>query len=133
MGGLVVKKVGGFCSPSPDGSDVSKAYILGQNNYTYEEIARSTSAILFLSTPHRGSDLAAVLDRALKLLIPGRSSQDYVKALKKNSSALEDINEQFCDLAPRLEIVSFYEMFATVFGPHEKVAIHSPWSLAKNQ
>jgi hypothetical protein len=124
MSGLVVKKVGRCCQPSADRSDVSQAYILGQNNYTFEEITQSTSAILFLSTPHRG---AAVVGRALKLLIPGRSSQDYVTALKKNSSTLEDINEQFRNLAPRLEIVSFYEMVATVFGPHEKVGYPDPF------
>ncbi|OBT56710.1 hypothetical protein VE04_03328 [Pseudogymnoascus sp. 24MN13] len=87
-----------------DDIDFGKAYILGTNDDSYEDIINSTSAILFLSTPHRGSDLAELLDRVLKLLVPGRSTK-------------------FRHLAPRLEIVSFYETVATEFGPREKMIL----------
>jgi len=46
MGGLVVKK----------------AYILGQSDPQYNGIVQSVRAIVFLSTPHRGTNLADLLN-----------------------------------------------------------------------
>ncbi|CAN9375787.1 unnamed protein product [Alternaria alternata] len=80
MGGLVVKK----------------AYILGQSDDEYSEMLKSVNAIMFLSTPHRGSNLAEILN--------------------------QDINEQFRKFAPKLQIVSFYETLETAVGP-KKVRI----------
>ncbi|CAA9958491.1 WD40 repeat-containing protein [Pyrenophora teres f. maculata] len=106
MGGLVVKK----------------AYILGQNDEEYSDIVKSVNAIIFLSTPHRGSNLAELLNRILSVSILRYSPKQYVTDLQKNSLALEEINEQFRKFAPKLKIVSFYETLETAIGP-KKVRI----------
>ncbi len=96
---------------------------MGVNDDSYKEIIQSVCAVLFLATPHRGSDLAELLNRLVKILVPGGFSKHYIAELKKNSSTLEDVNEQFRHFAPKLEITSFYETVETVLGPHEKVSV----------
>jgi len=98
MGGLVAKK----------------AYLLGQNDETYQDIIRSVSAMVFLATPHRGTNLAEVLNRLLTVLL--QPSRDFIADLKKSSPALEELNEQFRHVAPKLSIWSFYETLATPVG-----------------
>ncbi|KAK7534407.1 hypothetical protein IWX49DRAFT_638774 [Phyllosticta citricarpa] len=99
MGGLVVKK----------------AYLLGQNDKEYKDIVKSVSGVVFLSTPHRGTDLAKILNRIL--LISLRSPKGFVQDLVKTSTTIEDVNEQFRHIAPKLLIYSFYETWATAIGP----------------
>jgi len=100
MGGLVVKK----------------AYLLGQNDEEYQDVVRSISAIIFLATPHRGTNLAEHLNRILAVSF--QSSKNFIGDLNKSSPALEELNEQFRHIAMKLSIVSFYETLATtVVGP----------------
>lgn len=99
MGGLVVKK----------------AYLLGQNDENYQEIVKSVSAIMFLSTPHRGTNLAEILNKVL--FVSFQSPKSFIVDLNKSSPALEELNEQFRHVAPRLSIVSFYETLSTTVGP----------------
>lgn len=97
MGGLIVKK----------------AYLLGQNDPEYKPIIKSMESIIFLSTPHRGSNLAAVLDSILQVSF---ASKQYVTDLKRDSSMLEALNEEFRHIAPRLQIFSFYETMETAIS-----------------
>ena len=94
MGGLIVKK----------------AYLLGQNDPEYKPIIKSIESIIFLSTPHRGSNLAAVLHNILEVSF---ASKQYVTDLKRDSSMLEALNEEFRHIAPKLQIFSFYETMET--------------------
>lgn len=87
----------------------------GQNDPEYESIIKSISGIVFLATPHRGTNLAELLDRILKSTIVS-SSKQYVSELAKNSYTLQKLNEQFRHIAPRLDIVSFYETQSTSIG-----------------
>ncbi|KAJ9615502.1 hypothetical protein H2200_001577 [Cladophialophora chaetospira] len=106
-----------FVAHSMGGLVVKKAFILGQHDTHYKEIVGSTSAILFLSTPHRGTNLADLLNMILSACLFGFSSKDYVAELKANSPSIQEINEQFRNLAPRIKIASFYETKATKVGP----------------
>ena len=99
MGGLVAKK----------------AYLLGQIDETYQGIVRSISAMIFLATPHRGSNLAEVMSRLLKVFF--QPSREFISDLNKGSHTLEELNEQFRHVAPKLSIWSFYETLATPVGP----------------
>ena len=99
MGGLVAKK----------------AYLLGQIDETYQDIVRSISAMVFLATPHRGSNLAEVLGRLLTVFF--QPSREFISDLNKGSHALEELNEQFRHVAPKLSIWSFYETLVTPVGP----------------
>ncbi|KAI1480225.1 hypothetical protein F4774DRAFT_87229 [Daldinia eschscholtzii] len=80
----------------------------GQNDPEYESIIKAISAITFLATPHRGTHLAETLNRILQTAIITNSKQ-YISDLAKNSFTLQKLNEQFRHIAPRLDIVSFYE------------------------
>ena len=87
----------------------------GQNDPKYESIIKAVTAITFLATPHRGTNLAELLDRILRSTII-TNSKLYISELAKNSYTLQKLNEQFRHIAPRLDIVSFYETQSTPIG-----------------
>jgi WD40 repeat protein/pimeloyl-ACP methyl ester carboxylesterase len=100
MGGLVAKK----------------AYILGQNDVHYKDIVQSISAIIFLSTPHRGTDLAETLNKILSACLFAFSPKQYIEELRRNSDTLQEINDQFRNFAANMDIVSFFETQPTSVG-----------------
>lgn len=87
----------------------------GQNDPEYESIIKAVAAITFLATPHRGTNLAEILNRILRSTVVSNSKQ-YISDLAKNSFTLQKLNEQFRHVAPRLDIVSFYETRSTSIG-----------------
>lgn len=113
MGGLVVKK----------------AYILGQNDPQYIDLIQSIRSIVFLSTPHRGTHLAKILNKILSVSILNRSPKQYVTDLEQNSPTLQDINDQFRNLAPKLQIVSMYETQPTSVGPRKMMVLEKDSSI----
>lgn len=86
----------------------------GKNDPEYEDIIKAVCAITFLSTPHRGTSLAHALNRILDAFM--LNSKRYVADLTKNSATIQKLNEQFRHIAPRLDIVSFYETQPTSIG-----------------
>ena len=90
MGGLVIKK----------------AYILAQQFQEFESIAERVRAIFFLATPHRGSDLAALLTRILHV---AHGARPFVQDLHRNSLATQSINDEFSHNCKNLQLFSFYE------------------------
>lgn len=111
MGGLVVKK----------------AYLLGMHDENYENIVKSISAIIFLSTPHRGARLSETLNRVLSASF--QTPKSFITDLSKSSAAIEELNEQFRHLAPRLSICSFYETLATSIGPKKVMVLEKESSV----
>lgn len=105
MGGLVVKQ----------------AYILGQNDEQFSDIVSSISAILFLATPHRGANLAEILNRILTVSVLNHSPKLYISELNAGSQTVAALNEQFRHIAPSLDILSFYETLRTSVGPKKMV------------
>ncbi|EHA48481.1 hypothetical protein MGG_17348 [Pyricularia oryzae 70-15] len=95
---------------------IKEAYIQGQHDAQYEAIARAISAIIFLSTPHRGTNLAQTLNRILQSTLGITSAKDYISELGKGSFTLQILSEQFRRIAPSLDIVSFYETVLTPIG-----------------
>lgn len=87
----------------------------GQNDPDYEAIIKSIAAITFLATPHRGTNLAQALNRILQSTLINNAKL-YVAELTRNSPSLQKLNEQFRHVAPKLEIVSFYETQPTAIG-----------------
>lgn len=111
MGGLVVKK----------------AYLFGLHDDNYKDIIRSISAIVFLSTPHRGTHLAETLNRILAVSF--QSPKHFIADLDKNSTTIEDLNEQFRHLAPRLSLWSFYETLPTSIGLKKLIIVEKDSSV----
>ena len=101
---------------------VKKAYILGQNDVHYKDIVQSMASILFLSTPHRGTNLAEVLNKILTASVFNHSPKQYIAELKNNSPTLQEINEQFRHISSTMQIVSFFETMPTIIGPKKMVA-----------
>lgn len=113
MGGLVFKR----------------AFIQGSLNKEYQSIVKNIKAVLFLATPHRGTDLAEKLNRVLSSSIFGHSSKDYVTELTKNSVTIDELNESFRHHAADLRIFSFYETLATSIGPRSLILLDKSTSL----
>ena len=73
-------------------------------------------AIVFLATPHRGSNYAKTLNQILTVSPFGTSRKEYVAELETTSSTIQDINDQFRTVCAELILVSFYETMKTSFG-----------------
>ncbi|KAI1769316.1 hypothetical protein GGR53DRAFT_153782 [Hypoxylon sp. FL1150] len=101
MGGLVFKK----------------AFIHGHANEEFRGIISSIKAVLFLATPHRGTDLAQTLNKVLTSSVFGHSPKDYVSELARRSPTVDELNESFRHHASKLRIFSFYETLSTNVGP----------------
>lgn len=93
------------------------AVINGHLNEQYRSITSSIKAVLFMATPHRGTDLAESLNRVLTSSIFGHSPKDYVRELTKGSTTIDDLNDTFRHHAGKLQIFSFYETLTTAVGP----------------
>lgn len=112
--------------PSVDEIPFKQAYILGKDDPLFSSIVSSISAIVFLATPHRGSNLADILNRILAASIFNHSPKLYISELKNGSQTIEALNDQFRHIAPSLKLFSFYETLPTAVGPKKMVS----WSLA---
>ncbi|KAK2599454.1 hypothetical protein N8I77_011208 [Diaporthe amygdali] len=104
-----------FVTHSMGGLVFKKAYLDGQLDDRYAPIIHAIKAVLFLSTPHRGADLANFLQKVLSAA-PISSPKQYVADLIKKGPFLQMVNEQFRHCAPSLQIFSFYETLQTPVG-----------------
>ena len=96
----------------------------GQSNDDYRSIIAQIRGVLFLSTPHRGTNLAEMLNRILSVSIfTNHAPKHYLAELSRNSLALEDLNETFRNFASKLQIFSFYETLQTSIGPKSLVRL----------
>ena len=101
MGGLVFKK----------------AIVQGHDDDEYKDLVSQIKSVLFLSTPHRGTNLAEILNRILAVSIFNHAPKQYLNELTQNSPFLEGLNEEFRKHAEGLHIFSFYETLETAVGP----------------
>ncbi|XMA09563.1 hypothetical protein WAI453_002354 [Rhynchosporium graminicola] len=99
MGGLVLKK----------------AYIIGKTDEQFAGMMKQTYGIVFLGTPHRGSNLAVTLNNILRAS-PALSAKIYINEIDKDSTTISDINEQFRNICGGLNLVSFHETLETSIG-----------------
>ncbi|KAM0804114.1 hypothetical protein BDR22DRAFT_800435 [Usnea florida] len=95
-----------FIGHSMGGLVIKKAYTLAQQFQEFESIAERVRAIFFLATPHRGSDLAALLSRILHV---AHGARPFVQDLHRNSLATQSINDEFSHCCQKLQLFSFYE------------------------
>ncbi|KAM3432050.1 hypothetical protein NHJ13734_007048 [Beauveria thailandica] len=104
-----------FVSHSMGGLVVKKAYMMAARDSTYTEVGNSISrgAIIFLGTPHRGSENAAKLHAILSATI---GSKQFVEELKRESMSISAINEDFRHYAKNVCLWSLYENRPTSIG-----------------
>lgn len=89
--------------------------MLAVHDSTYADVATAISqgAMIFLGTPHRGSESAARLHTILSATI---GSKAFIEELKSNSNSITAINEDFRHYAKHLTLWSFYESRPTSIG-----------------
>ncbi|KAI1177574.1 hypothetical protein F4777DRAFT_541485 [Nemania sp. FL0916] len=91
---------------SMGGCVVKKAYILARQDITCKALAERIHSMFFLATPHRGSDLAGILQ---SMLMVAWGTKPFVNDLLPNCSILAEINDTFRHYAADLRLWSFYE------------------------
>ncbi len=96
----------------------------GQNDPNYDDIIKSITSIIFLSTPHRGTNLAEILNRILQISFV-TNPMKFIAELAAGSQTLQRLNEQFRHVAPNLQIISFYETRPTPVLKKTQVACSS--------
>lgn len=101
MGGLVAKK----------------ATILAHSLIQHANMAPAIRAIIFLATPHHGSQFAGLLNRILRASARIYAPKVYIAELRAGSPGLEEMNEQLQNSVPGLKIFCFYEEQPTRVGP----------------
>lgn len=88
--------------------------MLANHRHEFSNIRLSTAGIVFLGTPHQGSDAASY---GLWLAQVVGHDKTLLESLKKNSPALYEIAQDFeasyCDA----DIVCFYENIQASYGP----------------
>lgn len=91
-----------------------KALIMAHNgSELYSPILKATTGIVFLGTPHRGSDLASwgiLLSNLVSVTSIGKNiRKELLRTLSKDSDTLAEISKQFLQRAKFLKIMSFIE------------------------
>lgn len=99
-----------FCCHSLGGCVAKMAYILAREDPLRAALASRICSMIFLGTPHRGSDLAKLLSRILSVSL---STKAYVKSLSLDSAELQRINDLFRKHASPIKLWSFYETLPT--------------------
>lgn len=82
----------------------------------YPFIQESVKGIIFLSTPHRGSDSVKwplLLANILNASSLGSARKDLLKSLERNSEELLSISKNFRNQVEGVRIISFYEQNTT--------------------
>jgi hypothetical protein len=89
-----------------------------EDGKTYGEVLRSTIGIVFLATPHRGSDTADFANVVLKIVNTCKSTvglkptvvrTELLEHLRRNSDALRDLLISARHRLESLSVMTFYE------------------------
>ncbi|KAJ5736314.1 uncharacterized protein N7483_001439 [Penicillium malachiteum] len=108
LGGLVVKRALIYCRS-----------LSNERTEHLRSVYVSTFGILFLGTPHNGSDIAKwglLLHNICTAVLPKKfmeGSPQLVKALRTNNETLQHINSLFADIISRFHIYFFHETRST--------------------
>ncbi|KAM0806593.1 putative NACHT domain-containing protein [Seiridium cardinale] len=87
-----------------------------EDNLIYGDTLGAVKGIVFLGTPHRGSELAdigKVVGQIINTFLPNTTRTDLFTHLGKDSEALQDLASAFRHRLQDLEIATFYEVEPT--------------------
>lgn len=101
---------------STAGVDSLQALSVAYSRPYYNTISKATNSIIFMATPHRGSNKAYWGEMGQRLFssLTGTTSTSAVKELNAFSAVLEDINADFVNIANNYKFVSFFERQGTL-------------------
>ena len=89
-----------------------QALIEAQINLLYRSILESTVGIVFLGTPHQGSNAASfatILARIAERTLLVRPPTELLRTLTRDSDVLDQSWRQFPNICQHIKICSFYE------------------------
>ncbi|KAL8767848.1 MAG: hypothetical protein Q9209_005740 [Squamulea sp. 1 TL-2023] len=118
LGGIVVKRALAYSA--------SRTSKLIQHLHS---IFVSTYAILFLGTPHQGSDKAKLASTSRKMvdaMVPSKlfdTDGQLLEALKEGSETLQNVTDMFAPLMKNFRIYFFWEQEKTDFGTTRKYVV----------
>ncbi|KAJ0117970.1 hypothetical protein J7T55_014421 [Diaporthe amygdali] len=103
-----------FVAHSLGGILVKKAMVIAQErSRLYGDLLSKIYGVVFLGTPHRGSDLAWWATFAAEILrtvqLGTGTNTAYVSALKRNSTEFANISQQWVERSEAVQIRTFYE------------------------
>ncbi|MCJ1239064.1 hypothetical protein MMC14_007057 [Varicellaria rhodocarpa] len=117
-----------FIGHSLGGLVIKQALILANHGDDFKDIRLSTAGIIFLGTPHQGSN-TTVYD--VWLAQAARHDKTLLKSLKKSSPALHDVARDFETSYRSVDVVCFYENKEASYGPwrtqfvdHQSASLH---------
>jgi hypothetical protein len=95
-------------------ADAEQALILAHDRSSfYSALLQKVWGVVFLGTPHRGSDIAFWTEFLAHTLHIAQfktgTNKNLVTALKKDSKSLSEISSQFVQRGANLEIITFFE------------------------
>ncbi len=114
LGGLVIKQVGVILARIPPVLSSPQALVLADHGNTFRDIRLSTAGIIFLGTPHQGSE--AVVYGVWLAQAMGHD-KTLLESLRRNSPALHEIARDFEASYSNTDIVCFYEDKDASYGP----------------
>ena len=114
LGGLIIKQVGVILARIPPVLSSPQALVLADHGNTFRDIRLSTAGIIFLGTPHQGSE-AAVYGVWLAQVMG--QDKTLLESLRRNSPALHEIARDFEASYSNVDIVCFYEDKDASYGP----------------
>lgn len=84
---------------------------ISRNDPYMQLLLSQTAGIIFLGTPHQGSDVATFAYQVAKITVSG--NKPLLRALKANCPALFDDVQSFHQISEGMKIYSFYETMET--------------------
>jgi pimeloyl-ACP methyl ester carboxylesterase len=111
-----------FIAHSMGGLVVKQAYVLARHDPSCADLVKRMQAMVFLATPHRGSDMAQLLNKLLRTST-AHHPRSYVTNLERQSEMLALLNDTFRHYASDLTLYSFYESQKTNFVVKSEVIV----------
>ncbi|KAG8824605.1 hypothetical protein FRC17_009068, partial [Serendipita sp. 399] len=119
LGGIMLKKVRSFATRLGSMADYLKALVHchlrnHKSGHRLRSIITSTLAVLFFGTPHAGANGVQLVEWMCRLLSIYRSTSNKVlKDIKKDSSALEELQANYLPASEGIDTIFFYEAYET--------------------
>ena len=95
---------------------MAQAYIMARQAPPCHELASRIMAMVFLATPHRGSDHATLLNNILRVSAV-HGTRPYISDLERVSASLVKVNDTFRHYCDKLILYSFFETRELSLGP----------------
>ena len=114
LGGLIIKQVGVILARIPPVLSSPQALVLADHGNTFRNIRLSTAGIIFLGTPHHGSEAAVY---GVWLAQAMGHDKTLLESLRRNSPALHEIARDFEASYSNTDIVCFFEDKDASYGP----------------